>query len=78
MHTFKIDENPFNAGDTNIDVKISVEEDGTATWTDSGGSQDTGTWTSEGDSMLISWDTGGALELVYADGALQASRKGVR
>lgn len=70
VHTFKIGESSFNAGDTGMIIKITVEADGTATWTDPDGSQDTGTWTSDGDNMLISWDDDGFIELVYIDGAL--------
>ena len=67
IHTFKIDGQPFNAG---IDVIISLEADGTATWTDPDGSQQSGMWTSDPEGVIISWDDGGSLELMYADGAL--------
>lgn len=70
VHTFKVDDSSFNTGDAGMIIKVTVEADGTVTWTDPDGSQDTGTWTSEGDSMLISWDDGGVLELIYVDGAL--------
>lgn len=70
VHTYKIDESSYNTGDTGMIIKITAESDGTATWTDPDGSQETGTWTSDGDHMMIAWDDGGFLELVYADGAL--------
>lgn len=70
VHTIKVGDESFGTGDTGMIVTIKVDGDGTATWTDSDGSQDTGTWTSEGDSMLISWDEGGVMELIYIDGAL--------
>ncbi len=70
VHTYKIGDASFGAGDTGLIIVITLEADGTATRTDPDGSQDTGTWTSEGDSMLISWDEGGVLELLYVDGAL--------
>lgn len=70
VHTYKIDESSFNTGDTGMIIKITVEADGTATWTDPDGSQETGTWISDGDHMMISWDDGGFIELVYVDGAL--------
>lgn len=70
VNTFRIGESSFNAGDSGMVIKITAEADGTATWTDPDGSQDMGTWTSEGDNMLISWDNGGLIELTYIDGAL--------
>lgn len=76
VHTFKIGESSFNTGDSGMIIKITVEAGGTATRTDPDGSQDAGTWTSEGDNMLISWDDGGVLELVYVDGALVSNPEG--
>lgn len=70
VHTFRIDGSSFNTGGTGMIIKVTVEADGTATWTDPDGSQETGTWTSDGDYMLISWDDGGFIEWVYVDGAL--------
>lgn len=70
IHSVRVDDAAFHAGDSGLIVKFTVEGDGTVTRTDPDGSQDTGTWTSDDASMLISWDDSGVLELLYIDGVL--------
>ena len=70
LHTFRVDDESFNAGDSGLIVRYTIEGDGTATRTDPDGSQETGTWTTLDDSMTISWDDGSFTEFLYVDGAL--------
>ena len=70
LHTFRVDDTSFNAGDSGLIVKYTIEGDGTATRTDPDGSREFGTWTSLDDTMTISWDDGSWTDFLYIEGAL--------